>query len=131
MKKTVQELAIRFAFGFGISAAAGIVGVVATNRIGGVLLGFPAILPASLTLIERHDGRHSAAIDATGAILGSAALVAFAVIATLSLTAMPAAIALGLAGAAWLAVGLGLYVLAVRLPLRRKRDAKRAKPTTT
>src|SRR5204862_416137 len=74
----VRDFALRFAFGAGIALASGVVGAVAGERIGGVLLGFPAILPASLTLIERKDGRHEAAVDATGAILGSVALILFA-----------------------------------------------------
>lgn len=94
------------------------------------MLGFPAILPASLTLIERHEGRQKAAIDATGAILGSVALVVFAVTATLTLSRFPSALALGAASAAWLLTGLGLYVLAVRLPMRRKRLATKAKHRT-
>ena len=125
----LRDFALRFAFGAGIAVAAGVVGAVAGERIGGILLGFPAILPASLTLIERKDGRHEAAVDATGAILGSIALIVFAAVAAVSLARLPAAAALPLAAVVWLAVALGLYVLAVRLP-RRKRPATRAKPTS-
>jgi len=124
-----RDFALRFAFGAGIAVAAGVVGAIAGERIGGILLGFPAILPASLTLIERKDGRHEAAVDATGAILGSIALIVFAAVAAVSLARLPAAAALPLAAVVWLAVALGLYVLAVRLP-RRKRPATRAKPTS-
>ena len=68
-------------------------------------------------------------MDATGAILGSIALIVFAAVAAVSLARLPAAAALPLAAVVWLAVALGLYVLAVRLP-RRKRPATRAKPTS-
>ena len=125
----VRDFALRFAFGAGIAVAAGVVGAIAGERIGGILLGFPAILPASLTLIERKDGRHEAAVDATGAILGSIALIVFAAVAAVSLARLPAAAALPLAAVVWLAVALGLYALAVRLP-RRKRLATSAKPTS-
>ena len=125
-----KELGVRFAFGFGIAAVAGVVGAIWGNKIGGILLGFPAILPASLTLIERHEGRQKAAIDATGAILGSVALIVFAVTATWTLAKLPSALALAAAVVAWLMTGLGLYVLAVRLPMRRKRLANRAKHRT-
>jgi hypothetical protein len=60
-----------------------------------VFLAFPAILPASLTLLARHQrerkarlglngtvrGGQAAALDALGATLGSAGLLAFALIA--------------------------------------------------
>ncbi|HEY6874924.1 MAG TPA: DUF3147 family protein [Candidatus Dormibacteraeota bacterium] len=125
-----KELGVRFAFGFGIAAVAAVVGAIWGNKIGGILLGFPAILPASLTLIERHEGKQKAAIDATGAILGSVALIVFAITATWTLPRFPSAPALATACAAWLLTGLGLYALAVRLPMRRKRLAKRAKHRT-
>lgn len=125
-----RDFVIRFAFGASIAAAAALVGEIAGDRIGGILLGFPAILPASLTLIERRHGRHEAKVDATGAILGSIALVAFAVVVAWALSLLPAAAALALGAAVWLAAALGLYVLAVRLP-RRKSPATRAKPTST
>ena len=124
-----RDFALRFAFGAGIAVAAGVVGAIAGERIGGILLGFPAILPASLTLIERKDGRHEAAVDATGAILGSIALIVFAAVAAGSLARLSAAAALPMAAVVWLAVALGLYALAVRLP-RRKRPATSAKPTS-
>ena len=62
---------MRFAFGAVIAAVAAIAGLGVGDRMGGILLAFPAILPASLTLIERKEGRRIAAIDAMGAILGS------------------------------------------------------------
>lgn len=126
-----RDLAVRFAFGAGIAAAAGIVGLLWGNKVGGILLGFPAILPASLTLIEKKDGRHEAQVDATGAVLGSFALILFAVVSAWSLTRMPAPAALVLAASAWLAVGFGLYVFSVRLPRRRKNPRERARPTST
>lgn len=126
-----RDLAIRFVFGAGIGAAAAIAGMIAGIKVGGILLGFPAILPASLTLIEKKDGRHQARVDAAGAVLGSFALMMFAIVAAWGLASLPAAIALVLAGVAWLLVGLGLYVFAVRLPRRRNKPAVKAKPTST
>lgn len=68
--------------------------------IGGLFLAFPAIFPASATLVERHErdkkrragilntlrGRLSAALDARGALLGAIALMAFAAIIWKGLT---------------------------------------------
>ena len=126
----VKDYLVRFAFGFVISAAAAIAGSVFGAKVGGVLLGFPAILPASLTLIERRDGRHEAKTDATGAILGAVALIAFAAVAAVTLGKLPAVIALAAATATWLGVAFALYVLIVWLPRRRKRPARTARPTS-
>jgi hypothetical protein len=125
-----SDYLMRFAFGAGISAAAAIAGTVFGAKIGGVLLAFPAILPASLTLIERKDGRQQAMIDATGAILGSFALIAFAIVATLSLAKFNIWVALTLATITWLVVAVALYVLIVWLPRRRKSLVSRVRPTS-
>jgi hypothetical protein len=81
-----SEYLLRFAFGAGISVAAGLIGMKFGPVVGGIFLGFPAILPASLTLIEKKDGRQQAAIDSEGAILGAIAMVAFAFAVALSVT---------------------------------------------
>src|SRR5205814_1515179 len=75
-----RDLAVRFAFGFGVSVVAGIVTLTFGSRAGGLFLAFPAILPASLTLIEEKQGRRQAEGNAVGAILGAVALVVFALI---------------------------------------------------
>lgn len=130
-KHRPSDYLTRFAFGAGISAAAAIVAAVFGARVGGVLLAFPAILPASLTLIERKEGRGEAAVDALAAILGSIALIVFAVVAGVALMHFSAALALALASAAWLAVSFGLYVSILWLPRRRTRRGRIARPTST
>ena len=47
-----RDLALRFAFGAGISIIAGLAGLLVSSRFGGMFLAFPAILPATLTLLE-------------------------------------------------------------------------------
>jgi uncharacterized membrane protein (GlpM family) len=130
-KHSASDYLTRFLFGAGISAAAGIVSAIFGAKIGGVLLAFPAILPASLTLIERRQGRGEAAVDAIGAVIGSVALIAFAVVAGLMLMRLQAALALLLAVATWLVVALVLYVSILWLPRRRNMRGKIARPTTT
>lgn len=127
----MKKYLTRFVFGAGIAATAAIVGAVFGPKVGGILLAFPAILPASLTLIERKDGRHEAKVDATGALLGSFALIGFAAVAALALRRFSPGIALALACTVWAVVAAGLYVLMVRLPRRRKRPVKIARPTST
>ena len=125
-----RDYLMRFAFGAVIAAVAGIAGLGMGDKMGGVLLAFPAILPASLTLIERKEGRRIAAIDAMGAILGSIALIGFAITASLGLRHWGG---VGLAAAAlvWMVLASALYVLIVWLPRRRKRPLARARPTST
>jgi hypothetical protein len=118
------EYLIRFALGGAITVIAGLIADHFGPIVGGLFLAFPAIFPASATLIEKHvrgqkekvglsgtrRGREAAALDAAGAMLGSFGLAAFALIIWLLIERAPAS-ALALAAVAWLAVA----VLAWRL----------------
>jgi uncharacterized protein DUF3147 len=110
-----RDLAVRFAFGFGVSVAAGIVTLAFGSRTGGLFLAFPAVLPASLTLIENKEGRRQAEGNAVGAIIGAVALVAFALTARALFTHIPGAAVEAIALGAWLGVSLLLYLLVRRL----------------
>src|SRR5690349_5490457 len=88
-----HEVALRFLFGGLITAIAGLIAKEFGPSIGGLFLAFPAIFPASATLIEKHErekkekhglngtqrARALVADDAAGAALGSLGLAAFAV----------------------------------------------------
>ena len=88
------EYAIRFLFGGLITAVAGIIAKKLGPGIGGLFLAFPAIFPASATLIEKHEkqkkekeglpgthrGREAASIDAAGSAMGSIGLFVFALL---------------------------------------------------
>jgi hypothetical protein len=90
-----SEYIVRFVFGGAISVVAAILAEHFGPAFGGLFLAFPAIFPASATLIEKHErekkaqagitatlrGRQSAALDAFGAALGSAGLAGFAGVA--------------------------------------------------
>ena len=82
---------------------------------GGLFLAFPAILPASLTLIEEKEGRRQAEGDAVGAIIGAVGLVVFALIAYVLFTRVPGGSVEAIALAAWLGVSILLYLLVRRL----------------
>lgn len=105
----VSDYAIRFLFGAGISLVAGVIGMKCGPKLGGVFLGFPAILPASLTLIAKKDGKEQAAIDSEGAILGAVAMVAYAAAAFLLFTKVGVAITLVACLVLWLVVAVALY----------------------
>jgi hypothetical protein len=53
---TVRDYVIRFGFGFLISVVSAVVTDLSGARIGGLFLAFPAILPATLTLVEKKEG---------------------------------------------------------------------------
>lgn len=104
-----QELGIRFAAGALTSVAAGAATLAFGARAAGLLLAFPAILAASLTLIEEQEDSADAREDARGAVLGGCAMALFAAVAALTFTHLPAAVVLVLAGAAWLTGALAGY----------------------
>jgi hypothetical protein len=72
-----QEYAIRFLFGGIVASVVGVLAQVWGRVVAGLFLAFPAILPASLTLIESHEGKRPAGMDAFGAAMGSIGLMAF------------------------------------------------------
>jgi len=117
----VPEVGIRFAFGFVISVLAGVVTIVAGNHIGGLFLAFPAVLPASLTLIGQKDGDDEAELDAAGATIGAVALVAFAVTASAMFVHVSAAITMAAALVVWICAAVGLYNVTCRTVRRRRR----------
>ena len=110
------EYAIRFLFGGLITAVAGLIAEHWGAAIGGLFLAFPAIFPASATLIEKHErqkksraglkgaarGRQAAALDAAGAAIGCIGLAGFALIVWQFLAIAQTWLVLGGAGLLWL-----------------------------
>lgn len=119
-----SEMALRFGFGASASLIAGLVSIAFGPRVGGIFLAFPAILPASLTLIEKKEGLVEATQDVIGAVLGSLGLVAFTVVGGGALTRLPIGAALACALAAWAATAVSGYIV---LELARRR-IERPKP---
>lgn len=114
-----SDYAIRFLFGAGIALVAAVVGMKLGPKAGGVLLGFPAILPASLTLIQKKEGKNEASIDSIGAVLGATALIVFAVVVAVAATGWGVLPGLLTALIVWLLVAVGLY-FAVALIFERE-----------
>ena len=120
-----HENALRFVAGGIITVIAGIIARKWGPAIGGLFLAFPAIFPASATLIKKHErqkkqkkglhgeerGTDAAAIDALGASMGSVGLVAFAGICWLLITRYPAPLALGVGTITWLLVSLSAWII--------------------
>jgi Protein of unknown function (DUF3147) len=107
-----RDLAIRFVAGALTSIAAGLLTLAFGARVGGILLAFPAILGASLTLIEDQEDSIEAREDARGAVVGGCALALFAAIAATTLGHINPVLAVLLATAAWFAGALLGYLLA-------------------
>jgi Co/Zn/Cd efflux system component len=119
------EYVLRFLFGGLISAAAGVIAQHFGPSVGGLFLAFPAIFPASATLIESHErekkqqkglngeqrGRDAAALEALGSAFGSIGLIVFAVLVWLLLPRYSPPIVIACATAAWIAVGAGIWTL--------------------
>ena len=88
------EYALRFLLGGAVTVATGLIAKQWGPVFGGLFLAFPAIFPASATLVEKDEtlkkrksgivdhvrGRKAAALDARGAALGSLGLAGFAVV---------------------------------------------------
>lgn len=89
-----HEYAMRFALGGLTTVATGLIAKSFGPVIGGLFLAFPGIFCASATLVQKHEqqrkrraglpgtrrGQEAAALDSSGAALGSFGLMAFAVV---------------------------------------------------
>jgi hypothetical protein len=123
-----HEYALRFVAGGIITVLAGMIARRWGPGIGGLFLAFPAIFPASATLMEKHErqrkqekglhgaerGTDVAAIDALGAAMGSVGLIGFAGICWWLIPKYPAPLALGGAAVAWLLVSFSIWIIRQR-----------------
>jgi hypothetical protein len=116
------EYAVRFVFGGAICVLTGIVGA-HWATYAGMLMAFPAILPASLTLVQEHDGRERAEQDARGGRIGVLGLAAFAGVVAIAAGELAAPTVLALATFAWAVVAVGGWLLRERL-VRGRRDLR-------
>ena len=130
LKRTnLYEMGIRFVCGGLITAATGIIANKFGPVVAGLFLAFPAILPASTTLIEKHEkqrkhraglngevrARKAAGIDAAGAEMGSIGLLVFAVLMAAFIDAHRAWLVIALSTLAWFGVSLLIWQLRKRM----------------
>jgi Protein of unknown function (DUF3147) len=120
-----SEYVVRFLFGGAASLLAMILAKRFGPAVGGLFLAFPAIFPASATLIEKHEtrkkraagilntvrGRQAAALDAAGAVLGSIGLAGFALIIWRMLSEYGTGFALFIATLTWLALAMASWTV--------------------
>lgn len=106
-----RDLLVRFFFGAITSTVAAVITLAFGARAGGLFLAFPAILAATVTLIEDEDSVTAAREDARGAIVGAVALGAFAALAAALFGHIPGGLVLAAAALVWAVVAVGLYLL--------------------
>lgn len=120
-----REYFVRFLFGGAATVLAGLIAKEFGPGLGGLFLAFPAIFPASATLIEAHEkqrmnkighdgtarGRMAASIDAAGAAMGTIGLCGFAIVLVLLLPRYHAALAIAAATAVWALVSVAFWEL--------------------
>ena len=108
---TARELIIRFLAGAATSVASGAVTLAFGPRVGGILLGFPAIMAASLTLIAEEEDITEAREDARGAIVGACALTLFAAVAALTFGHLSGGVVLVISTVVWATAAVLGYVV--------------------
>lgn len=120
-----HEYLVRFLFGGLCTVIAGLIAKRFGPGIGGLFLAFPAIFPASATMIESHEkrrkaeigadgmtrGRLAASIDASGAVLGCVGLALFALLVWKTLLHANAYLVIASAVLGWAALSYILWAL--------------------
>ncbi len=133
------QYALRFFFGGSICVLAGMIAEKYGPGVGGLFLAFPAIFPASATLLENQQkekkekvglhgtirGRKVAGVDAAGAAMGSIGLMVFAAIVWQFLPGYPSWLVLLGATLVWFAVSVGIWRTRGLFVHRLKRKTQR------
>jgi uncharacterized protein DUF3147 len=118
-----HEYVSRFFFGGVVTVLTGLIAKKFGPAIGGLFLAFPAIFPASATLIEKHEkqkkervglhgterGRMAVGLDAAGAAMGSVGLLAFGLTVWRELIHFRAVFVLSAATLVWLLVSISIW----------------------
>jgi hypothetical protein len=118
-----HEYATRFLLGGAITVITGLIAKKFGPVFGGLFLAFPAIFPASATLIEKHErekkrkagitntirGRQAAALDARGTAEGTIGLVVFAIVVWKLEPRWNSPLTLGVALVSWFAVSFLIW----------------------
>lgn len=106
-----KDYGIRFLFGGIITAAVGVIATVFGPVVAGLFLAFPAILPASLTLVQKHEDKRDSRLDAHGAALGSIGLISFGAVLWALAPRTSGVLVLAAASIAWLGVSLLCWLI--------------------
>ncbi|MBV9887640.1 MAG: DUF3147 family protein [Acidobacteria bacterium] len=130
------EVVLRIIFGGLATVGTGLIAKEYGPVVGGLFLAFPAIFPATATLVEKHQkekkskakidgvnrGRRAVALEARGTVMGSLGLAVFALLLWRLLDGIPTWLALLSATVAWLLTSVVIWE-SRRLIRGRKRSA--------
>jgi hypothetical protein len=119
------EVIPRIIFGGLATVATGMIAKSYGPVVGGLFLAFPAIFPASATLVEKHEkekkqrahidgvnrARRAVALETRGTAMGSIGLGAFAIVVWQFLSGRPAWLVLTAATLTWLITSLLIWEL--------------------
>jgi len=119
------EVVLRVLFGGLATVGTGVIAKAYGPVVGGLFLAFPAIFPATATLVEKHlkekkqkahiDGvnraRRAVALEARGTMMGSIGLVAFGLLIWQHLVGRSGWVILLAASAGWLATSVLIWEL--------------------
>lgn len=133
-----HEYAMRFVFGGLITVLAGLIAMRFGAGVGGLFLAFPAIFPASASLVESHEkarkakigadgtkrGRLSASLDAEGASLGCVGLMGFALVLWKVLKNHNDYLVIATAMVAWILISYALWAVRAERFLRRNLSSR-------
>ena len=122
---TPHEWVIRFFFGGAVCVMAGLIAKRFGPEIGGLFLAFPAIFPASASMVEAHEKKHKARVgldgsmrgrtvaglDAAGTAIGCFGLAGFAFICWQGLPRFNTAAVFGTATIAWAVLSVTIWLL--------------------
>ncbi len=134
------EYAMRFVFGGAITVATGLIAKKFGPEVAGLFLAFPAIFPASDTLIAKHErekkekagrpgkrsGRAVASLDAAGAAMGSLGLVTFGAFVWKLLPQHSPLLVLVLATLLWTVTAVLIWMLRKSIRKHPRRSARPA-----
>jgi Protein of unknown function (DUF3147) len=132
-----HEWILRFLFGGAVCVFAGLMSKWFGREVGGLFLAFPAIFPASASLVESHERAHKAragmdgtirartvaGIDAAGASIGCIGLAGFALLCWLLLPRLAPIAVFALATLAWLVLSIAFWWLRKSRLLRTRRGS--------
>jgi hypothetical protein len=119
------EVVLRIIFGGLATVGTGLIAKEYGPVVGGLFLAFPAIFPATATLVEKHEkekkreakidgvdrARRAVALEARGTAMGSFGLAVFALLLWRLLDRIPAWLALMSATVAWLLTAVLIWEL--------------------
>jgi MFS family permease len=111
-----HEFVMRFFLGGAITLIAALIARYCGPKVGGLFLAFPAIFPAGVTLLAKHEeqkkrqhqldglkrGKFAAALDARGAAMGTLGLFLFGLVVWMFVGRWPLIAVLVVATTTWL-----------------------------